>query len=152
MVAVCFFHNTVIPFSIDTMMKFSCSETAVELLYQNMVSTPKTECSKTTQLGVSFAGGYIGGIFCAIVSHPADNIVSFLNSSKGATVGDVSALEHLTSRILGTLNAFVSVNLGAVSNRPLMDSMMYILYMCVFKSIHHPRSMSCCWIEKWAYL
>ena len=88
-----FFHNTVVPFSIDTMMKFSCSETAVELLYQNMVSTPKTECSKTTQLGVSFAGGYIGGIFCAIVSHPADNIVSFLNSSKGATVGDVSALE-----------------------------------------------------------
>ncbi|KAK8587506.1 hypothetical protein V6N12_021994 [Hibiscus sabdariffa] len=39
-------------------------------------------------LGVSFAGGYIAGVFCAIVSHPADNLVSFLNNAKGATVGD----------------------------------------------------------------
>jgi len=37
---------------------------------------------------VSFAGGYIAGVFCAIVSHPADNLVSFLNNAQGATVGD----------------------------------------------------------------
>ncbi|PHT46639.1 Mitochondrial phosphate carrier protein 3, mitochondrial [Capsicum baccatum] len=28
------------------------------------------------------------GILCAIVSHPADNLISFLNNAKGATVGD----------------------------------------------------------------
>ncbi|PHU15619.1 hypothetical protein BC332_16824 [Capsicum chinense] len=43
---------------------------------------------KSTQLGVSFGGGYLAGILCAIVSHPADNLVSFLNNAKGATVGD----------------------------------------------------------------
>ena len=45
--------------------------------------------SQIEQLGVSFAAGYIAGVFCAAVSHPADNLVSKLNSKKGATVGDI---------------------------------------------------------------
>ncbi|KAL2505503.1 Mitochondrial phosphate carrier protein 3 [Abeliophyllum distichum] len=71
-----------------TMMKFASFETIVEMLYKHAIPTPKSECSKPLQLGVSFAGGYVAGVFCAIVSHPADNLVSFLNNAKGATVGD----------------------------------------------------------------
>eukprot|EP00850_Spirogloea_muscicola_P001847 SM000007S20807 [mRNA] locus=s7:361029:373582:+ [translate_table: standard] len=70
-----------------TMMKFACFEETVAALYKYVVPYPKSECSKSTQLGVSFAAGYIAGVFCAIVSHPADNLVSFLNNAKGATVG-----------------------------------------------------------------
>ena len=44
-------------------------------LYKYVVPKPKSECSKGEQLGVSFAAGYIAGVFCAIVSHPADNMV-----------------------------------------------------------------------------
>ena len=72
------------------MMKFATFETIVELIYKYSVPTPKDQCSTTLQLGVSFAGGYIAGVFCAVVSHPADNLVSFLNNAKGATVDDVS--------------------------------------------------------------
>ncbi|GFZ03935.1 phosphate transporter 3;2 [Actinidia rufa] len=73
----------------DTMMKFASFETIVELMYKHAIPTPKEECtSKTFQLGLSFVGGYIDGIFCAIVSHPADNLVSFLNNAEGATVRD----------------------------------------------------------------
>ncbi|KAB1217522.1 Mitochondrial phosphate carrier protein 3, mitochondrial [Morella rubra] len=71
-----------------TMMKFASFETIVEMLYKYAIPTPKDQCSKPLQLGVSFAGGYVAGVFCAIVSHPADNLVSFLNNAKGATVGD----------------------------------------------------------------
>ncbi|XP_021737302.1 mitochondrial phosphate carrier protein 3, mitochondrial-like [Chenopodium quinoa] len=71
-----------------TMMKFASFETIVELMYKHAIPTPKDECSKTMQLGVSFAGGYIAGIFCAVVSHTADNLVSFLNNAKGASVAD----------------------------------------------------------------
>jgi solute carrier family 25 phosphate transporter 3 len=53
------------------------------MLYKYAVPKPKSECSKTEQLGVSFAAGYIAGIFCAVVSHPADNLVSKMNASKG---------------------------------------------------------------------
>ncbi|CAN6805928.1 unnamed protein product [Brassica oleracea var. botrytis] len=71
-----------------TMMKFASFETIVEMIYKYAIPNPKHECSKGLQLGVSFAGGYVAGVFCAIVSHPADNLVSFLNNAKGATVGD----------------------------------------------------------------
>jgi solute carrier family 25 phosphate transporter 3 len=34
---------------------------------------------------VTFVAGYIAGVFCAIVSHPADSVVSVLNKDKGST-------------------------------------------------------------------
>ena len=72
-----------------TMMKFACFEKTVQALYSHVIPKPKSECSKTEQLGVSFLAGYIAGVFCAIVSHPADNLVSKLNSSNTATVSSV---------------------------------------------------------------
>lgn len=53
-----------------------CFENTVVALYNYVVPKPKDECSKTEQLGVSFAAGYIAGVFCAVISHPADNLVS----------------------------------------------------------------------------
>lgn len=74
-----------------TMMKFACFEKTVQALYAHVIPKPKEECNKTEQLGVSFLAGYIAGVFCAVVSHPADNLVSKLNSSNTATVGSVVA-------------------------------------------------------------
>lgn len=54
-----------------------------------MVPKPKAECSKQEQLAVSFAAGYIAGVFCAVVSHPADNLVSKLNANKGVSAGEI---------------------------------------------------------------
>ncbi|XP_037495602.1 mitochondrial phosphate carrier protein 3, mitochondrial isoform X2 [Jatropha curcas] len=71
-----------------TMMKFASFENIVELMYKYAIPTPKDKCSRSLQLGVSFAGGYFAGVLCAVVSHPADNLVSFLNNAKGATAGD----------------------------------------------------------------
>lgn len=73
-----------------TMMKFSCFEKTVELLYKHVVPKPRAECTKGEQLIVTFAAGYIAGVFCAIVSHPADVVVSVLNKSpEGTTAGMV---------------------------------------------------------------
>jgi solute carrier family 25 (mitochondrial phosphate transporter), member 3 len=72
-----------------TMMKFAAFENTVMALYKYVVPKPKSECSKGEQLGVSFAAGYIAGVFCAIVSHPADNLVSKLNSTKGVSAGEI---------------------------------------------------------------
>lgn len=67
------------------MMKFACFERTVEALYKFVVPKPRAECSKSEQLVVTFAAGYIAGVFCAIVSHPADTVVSKLNNSTGST-------------------------------------------------------------------
>jgi len=69
-----------------TMMKFACFEKTVELLYKHVVPKPRADCSKGEQLIVTFIAGYIAGVFCAVVSHPADTLVSKLNQEKGTTV------------------------------------------------------------------
>ncbi|KAJ3652815.1 hypothetical protein Zmor_018748 [Zophobas morio] len=97
-----------------TMMKFACFERTVELLYKFVVPKPRSECSKSEQLVVTFAAGYIAGVFCAIVSHPADTVVSKLNQEKGSTaleaakkLGMAGLWKGLMPRIvmIGTLTA-----------------------------------------------
>merc|ERR1712060_873720 len=76
-----------------TMMKFACFERTVEALYAYVVPKPRDQCSKSEQLIVTFAAGYIAGVFCAIVSHPADTVVSKLNNDVGST--PISAAREL---------------------------------------------------------
>lgn len=72
-----------------TIVKFVAFEQIVALFYENLLTRPKNTYSKATQLSVTFASGYLAGIFCAIVSHPADTMVSKLNSIKtGGSLGE----------------------------------------------------------------
>ncbi|OCL07927.1 mitochondrial carrier [Glonium stellatum] len=64
-----------------TMMKFASFETAVEMIYDALPGK-KSDYGKAAQTAVSFTGGYIAGILCAIVSHPADVMVSKLNANR----------------------------------------------------------------------
>uniref|UniRef100_A0AAY5KL58 Solute carrier family 25 member 3 n=1 Tax=Esox lucius TaxID=8010 RepID=A0AAY5KL58_ESOLU len=97
-----------------TMMKFACFERTVELLYKHVVPKPRADCTKSEQLVVTFTAGYIAGVFCAIVSHPADSVVSVLNKESGSTatqvlkkLGPRGVWKGLVARIImiGTLTA-----------------------------------------------
>lgn len=97
-----------------TMMKFACFERTVEAIYKNVMPKPRDQCTKTEQMMVTFAAGYIAGVFCAVVSHPADTIVSKLNQDRGSTalgaakkLGMAGLWKGLTPRIvmIGTLTA-----------------------------------------------
>jgi len=65
-----------------TVVKFVFFEKVVEFFYKNIFTSPKSSYSKATQLSVTFASGYTAGVLCAIVSHPADTMVSKLNAVK----------------------------------------------------------------------
>ncbi|GAB1310850.1 Cu/Pi carrier [Madurella fahalii] len=75
-----------------TMMKFASFETIVEMIYDRLPGS-KNDYSKAAQTGVSFVGGYLAGILCAIVSHPADVMVSKLNAYRkpGEAFGTVTS-------------------------------------------------------------
>lgn len=100
------------------MAKFFFFEKIVQLFYTNVFTAPKETYGKGTQLGVTFASGYLAGVVCAIVSHPADSIVSQLGkaSNKGKSVGAIVnevgmmtlATKGLATRVLmiGTLTGF----------------------------------------------
>ena len=64
-----------------TMVKFATFETTVAYIY-SYLGKPKESYSTLQQTGVSFLGGYIAGIGCATISHPADVMVSKLNADR----------------------------------------------------------------------
>jgi len=70
-----------------TMVKFAGFENTIKAFYTHVFTDPKDSYSKPTQLMITFLSGYIAGVMCAIVSHPADTIVSIMNKnpSKGST-------------------------------------------------------------------
>jgi solute carrier family 25 phosphate transporter 3 len=70
-----------------TMAKFYFFERVVQLFYDKVFTNPKDTYSKQTQLSITFASGYIAGVICAIVSHPADNLVSQLGKAANAGKG-----------------------------------------------------------------
>lgn len=61
---VCRFYKGLVPLWARqipyTMMKFACFERTVEALYKYVVPKPRAECTKSEQLVVTFAAGYIG--------------------------------------------------------------------------------------------
>jgi solute carrier family 25 phosphate transporter 3 len=71
-----------------TIVKFVMFEKTVRFLYANVFTAPRETYSKNFQLGVTFLAGYWAGIFCAIVSHPADTMVSIMNK-QGGSVGEI---------------------------------------------------------------
>ena len=80
------------------MMKFASFETIVEAIYNYLPGT-KSDYGKGAQTGVAFTGGYLAGILCAIVSHPADVMVSKLNAERGAGEGVGAALGRIYGKI-----------------------------------------------------
>lgn len=90
-----------------TMAKFFFFEKIVQLFYTHVFPEPKDTYSKGTQLGVTFASGYIAGVVCAIVSHPADSLVSLMGKAehKGKSVGAIASevgIANLATKGLGT--------------------------------------------------
>ena len=103
-----------------TMVKFATFESTVAYIYKTL-GKPKETYSALQQTGVSFLGGYIAGIGCATVSHPADVMVSKLNSDRKAGESAMQAMGRIYRNIgftglwnglpvrivmIGTLTAF----------------------------------------------
>ncbi|KAF2717325.1 mitochondrial carrier [Polychaeton citri CBS 116435] len=103
-----------------TMVKFATFEEAVAMIYKQL-GKPKETYSSLQQTGVSFLGGYIAGIGCAVISHPADVMVSKLNADRKAGEGAAQAMGRIYKNIgfgglwnglpvrifmIGTLTAF----------------------------------------------
>ncbi|KAJ9300836.1 hypothetical protein DTO271G3_2000 [Paecilomyces variotii] len=81
-----------------TMTKFASFEETVKQIYK-FLGKPKESYSTVQQTGVSFLGGYIAGILCAIVSHPADVMVSKLNADRQPGESAGTAVSRIYSKI-----------------------------------------------------
>ena len=145
-----------------TMVKFASFEKTVEQIYA-YIGKPVSSYTPLQQTGVSFLGGYIAGIFCAVVSHPADVMVSKVNSDKKATeslgqavlriygnIGFVGLWNGLPMRIVmvGTLTGFqwlvydsFKVYVACLHWWPL-SIIIFLVYVCKCSSIRYYRHVS----------
>jgi len=90
-----------------TMAKFFFFELIVQSFYRHVFTNPKESYTKVTQLGITFASGYMAGVICAIVSHPADSLVSLMGKEqhKGKALSQIASevgAYNLCTRGLGT--------------------------------------------------
>jgi solute carrier family 25 phosphate transporter 3 len=105
-----------------TMCKFATFETTVDKIYQYL-GKPKASYNKIQQTGVSFLGGYIAGIACAFISHPADVMVSKLNSDRKSGESAAKAIGRIYTNIGFT---------GLWNGLPVRIVMIGTLMACLF--------------------
>jgi solute carrier family 25 (mitochondrial phosphate transporter), member 3 len=80
------------------MMKFASFETIVTAIYDYLPGQ-KADYGKGAQTAVAFTGGYLAGILCAIVSHPADVMVSKLNADRAPGESFGTAMSRIYNKI-----------------------------------------------------
>ena len=124
------------------MMKFASFETIVEAIY-NKLPGQKSDYNKGAQTAVAFTGGYLAGILCAAVSHPADVMVSKLNANRlageafGAAmsriykdIGFIGLWNGLPVRIVmvGTLVCLVIVYCNGIELTIFQTGLQWMMY------------------------
>jgi len=94
-----------------TMAKFAVQGNAADAIYTSMGKSP-AELSGATNLGVSLTSGVIAGVAAAIISHPADTLLSKIN--KAGAGGD----GPMMSRLMNIAKEVGFVNLCTVGLLP----------------------------------
>jgi len=77
-----------------TMAKFAVQGDAADRIYNSMGKSA-AECSSGTNLGVSLSSGVVAGVAAAIISHPADTLLSKVN--KAGAGGEGSMVKRLAT-------------------------------------------------------
>merc|ERR1712078_562145 len=62
-----------------TIAKFVVQDFAQESIYRAFY--PKRDCGKSTKFGISLTSGVIAGVAAAVISHPADTLLSKINKA-----------------------------------------------------------------------
>jgi len=91
-----------------TMAKFAVQEQAAEAIYDAMGKT-KADCSNGTNTGVYLASGVIAGAAAAVISQPADTLLSKVNKQKGVEGQSMVARLASLSKELGVRGLFLGL-------------------------------------------
>lgn len=97
-----------------TMAKFAVFEFAAERIYKALAAAgkPKESLSENQRLSVSLGSGIIAGVCAAIISQPADTVLSAINKEK-TDGGMMKAIGAIIKR-LGASGLFLGVGARCV--------------------------------------
>lgn len=82
-----------------TMAKFAVQGAAAEKMYATVGKSPDA-CSKLEKTGISLGSGVVAGVAAAIISHPADTLLSKINKKgAGGEGGMVTRLGRIAAEV-----------------------------------------------------
>ncbi|KXN68983.1 mitochondrial phosphate carrier protein [Conidiobolus coronatus NRRL 28638] len=90
-----------------TMAKFVVYERAAEAIYGSL-GTPKDQLANSTTTAVNLGSGLIAGAAAAIISQPADTLLSKINKQKGAE-GSITSRLITLAKELGPRGLFLGL-------------------------------------------
>ena len=113
-----------------TMAKFAVQGKAAEVMFNALGKRPN-EVSQSTSVGVSLASGVVAGVVAAVISHPADTLLSKIN--KAGAGGDGSMVKRLT--VIAKEMGFVKLCLTGLGARCVMVGTLTAGQFGIFDSV-----------------
>jgi len=86
-----------------TMAKFAVQGLVAEKMYAGMAKKPE-QCSGFTNMGVALGSGVIAGVASAIISHPADTLLSKVNKAGAGGTGSITSRMINITKDVGVVN------------------------------------------------
>jgi solute carrier family 25 phosphate transporter 3 len=86
-----------------TMAKFAVQGEVADTMYASMGKSPK-DLSASTNLGISLTSGVVAGVAAAIISHPADTLLSKINKKGAGGEGSMMARLMNIAKEVGFVN------------------------------------------------
>jgi len=114
-----------------TMAKFAVQGKAAELLYKATNSQPETN-SYYANVSISLTSGVIAGVAAAVVSHPADTLLSMVNK-KGAKLEGESTVKTLYR--LARETGFIKLSTTGLAPRCVMIGTLTAGQFGIFDSV-----------------
>lgn len=113
-----------------TMAKFAVQGKAAEMMYAGLNVTPE-RASKGTNVTISLGSGVVAGVVAAIVSHPADTLLSKINKAgAGGSGSTVSRLWNIAKEM-----GFVNLCLTGLPARCVMIGTLTAGQFGIFDSV-----------------
>jgi len=111
-----------------TMAKFSVFEATSEAVYKVVLQKKPDELSSGTRLTVSLGSGLVAGVAAAIISQPADTVLSKINQEKG-DAGMIRSIANICKR-LGPSGLFLGMGARAVMVGTITAGQFFIYDYC----------------------
>merc|ERR1719426_183352 len=94
-----------------TMAKFAVQGLVAEKIYNGMGTSPE-KCGTGLNTGVSLGSGTVAGVVAAIISHPADTLLSKMNKAGAGGTGSIPSRMMNVTKEMGIVNLCMT-GLGA---------------------------------------
>jgi len=125
-----------IPYAIG---QFTVNELCHEVIYRNMSEKTKQSLSETSRLSITLGSGITAGFAAAVLSHPADTLLSQMNKGHGPSGSAIYRMAFL-AREVGFKGIWAGLGPRMIMTAGLVASQ-FLMYDAIKKALGAPHGL-----------